>query len=291
MTVGVATCGRPEALGRCLQALARGDTLPAAVVVVDQAPSEAAKAIVEHAGLPEATYVAQPRLGLSASRNLALCMASHAVLAVTDDDCVPDPEWISTLSVALTRDPVPGAVTGAILALGHQPPGTFAVSLRDSPYPIDYAGRVAPWVTGSGANLAARCDVLKDIGGWDERLGVGSPGKAAEDADLLYRLLRSGRLVRYEPTAVVRHEWQTRERRLATRWTYGYGVGALCGIWLRRGDGFAPRMLIGYTRLHTRPFGSALVRKDFDRVSQHGRALASLVPGLLYGLRARAHDQ
>jgi len=291
VTVGVATCGRPAALGRCLQALAQGDGLPAQVVVVDQAPSDEAKVVVERSGLPGAAYVPQTRLGLSASRNLALRTASQSVLAVTDDDCVPERDWISNLWVALTRDPVPGAVTGAILSLGSQPPRTFAVSLRDSPHPIDYVGRVSPWITGSGANFAARCDVLKSLGGWDERLGVGSTGKAAEDADLLYRLLRSGRIVRYEPAAIVRHEWQSREHRLATRWTYGYGVGALCGIWLRRGDGFAPQMILGYTRLHARPLVAALARADAERTSQHSRALLSLVPGLLYGVLARSQQK
>ena len=72
---------------------------------------------------------------------------------------------------------------------------------------------------------------------------------------------------------------------MATRWSYGYGVGAMCGLWLARRESFALRMLAGYARLHVRPLGVAIVRRDRDGMVQHWRALASLVPGVGHGLR------
>lgn len=286
ITVGVATLGRPDGLVRCLQGLAAQTAPPAELIVVDQAPSEEARAAVESGPLPAARYLEQPRLGLSASRNLALESARAPILAVTDDDCVPDPDWLAAVAEAVDRPPGAAAVTGPILPLGDGAPGTYAISLRDSATPLDYSGRVIPWSVGSGGNFAARTSVLRDCGGWDERLGTGSPGQAAEDADLFYRLLRAGVVVRYEPGAVVRHEWQTRARRLATRSSYGYGVGAMCGLWLARRDPYAVRMLGAYSRPHVRPLLGALWRQDRERVSEHTRALASVVPGLAYGLRA-----
>lgn len=286
VTVGVATCGRPDGLARCLRALTAQSARPAEVIVVDQAPSEEARAAVASSGLPAARYLEQPRLGLSASRNLALGSAREAVLAVTDDDCVPDPSWLAAVANALERPPGPQAVTGPILPLGQGAPGTFAISLRESDIPVDHTGRVIPWSVGSGGNFAARISVLRDCGGWDERLGTGSRGQAAEDADLLYRLLLAGAVVRYEPAAVVRHEWQTRARRLATRSSYGHGVGAMCGLWLARRDPYALRMLAAYARPHLRPLLGGLRRRDRARTAEHARALASVVPGLAYGLRA-----
>lgn len=286
ITVAVATCGRPEALARCLSGLACGSALPGEVLVVDQCPSDLSSAVVDQAGLPRVSYLRQPRFGLSASRNLALAHATLPAFAVTDDDCVPDAGWVSALAAALGRPPTPAAVTGSVLPLGEGGPGLYAVSLRESPIAVDYVGRIPPWVAGSGANFAASCELLRSYGGWDERLGTGSPGRAAEDADLLYRILRDGFVVRYEPRAIVRHEWQTYERRLATRWSYGFGVGALCGLWFRRGDPFASRMLLAYLRLHVRPLVSALARGDRDGGQEHARAVASLAPGLIQGLRA-----
>jgi glycosyltransferase involved in cell wall biosynthesis len=286
ITVGVATYGRPEALGRCLRALAAQRAQPAEVIVVDQAPSEAARSAVAASGLPATRYLEQPRLGLSASRNLALRSATGVALAVTDDDCAPDPGWLGAVAAALARSPRPGAVTGPILPLGDPPPGSFAISLRESGLPMDHSGRVLPWGVGSGGNFAAEVATLRARGGWDERLGAGSGGQAAEDAELLYRLLMSGAIVRFEPAAVVRHEWQTRERRMATRWSYGHGIGAMCGLCLARRDAYAVPMLGSYARMHVRPLLGGLRRRERGRVSEHARALAGVAPGIAYGLRA-----
>jgi GT2 family glycosyltransferase len=286
ITVAVATCGRPDELARCLKALAAQTMLPGEVIVVDQAPSDSARDAVEVSGLATTRYLEQPRLGLSASRNLALRVAVGRVLAVTDDDCAPDQSWLAAVADALERPPQPAAVTGPILPLGDPDPGSFAVSLRESAGAIDHAGRVVPWDIGSGGNFAATLSTLRERGGWDERLGAGSPGMAAEDADLLHRLLVDGHTIRYEPAAIVRHAWQTRARRLQTRWSYGYGIGAMCGLWLARGDGYALRILPRYARLHVRPLLGGMRRRDRSRVAEHARALASVLPGLVRGLRA-----
>ena len=290
ITVAVATCGRPVALARCLAAIARGAAPAAQVIVVDQSPSPAARrAAQEVAGL-HVRYIEQPRLGLSASRNLALACTQTTLLAVTDDDCAPHARWVEAIAGAFARAPAPAAVTGPIVPLGAQPPGTYAVSLRAAAAPTDHCGRMLPWDAGSGANFAAAVAVLRACGGWDERLGVGSRGRAAEDADLLYRILRGGGVVRHEPEAIVAHEWQTWERRLATRSSYGFGVGALCGLWLRRGDPYALRMAAAYLRLHGRPLAAAALRRDRRAAREHARALRALAPGLLYGVTAPRRD-
>jgi GT2 family glycosyltransferase len=288
VTVAVAAYGRTEALERCLDALAAQTEPPGELIVVDQAPSVAARAAVDRFDTAEARYLEQQPLGLSASRNLALASTRTAHLAVTDDDCAPDPGWLATVAAALARPPRPDVVTGPILPVGEEPPGGFSISLRESGVAADHRGRMSPWGVGSGANFAAPVEVLRRNGGWDERLGAGSGGMAAEDADLLYRLLIAGATVRYEPGAIVRHEWQTRERRLATRWSYGHGIGAMCGLRLAAGDLYALRMLGGYARLHVRPLLGALRTRDRSLIAEHGRALASVAPGLLYGIGRRA---
>lgn len=287
ITVAVASCGRPQALGDCLAGLAAQTHSPAEVLVVDQAPSEAARAIVEESGLAPTRYVEQERLGLSASRNLALRLARSPMLAVTDDDCVPDPDWLAVIAAALTRAPAPGAVTGRVLPpTSDQPPGSFAISGRLLEVPLDQADRPHPWRVGSGGNFAAPVALLREVGGWDERLGAGSGGRAAEDIELIDRLLVAGAIVRYEPASIVRHAWQTRARRIETRWSYGFGIGAVSGLRLRRRDLFALRLLADYARLHVRPLLVAVIRRRWDVVSQRVRALASLGPGLVYGFRA-----
>jgi hypothetical protein len=140
---------------------------------------------------------------------------------------------------------------------------------------------VLPWITRSGNNFAARRDALLQHGGWDERFGTPSPGQAAEDAEHLYRILRDGELVRYEPAAVVRHEWQTWARGLATWSSYVYGTGALCGLRMRHGDMFAVRTLGPYAKDHLMALAGAARRRDRGATAEHMRPLAALLPGLL----------
>ena len=47
VAVAVATVDRPDSLGRCLDALLSGPTLPAEIVVVDQGGIDATRAVVE----------------------------------------------------------------------------------------------------------------------------------------------------------------------------------------------------------------------------------------------------
>src|SRR5262249_59428676 len=101
---------------------------------------------------------------------------------------------------------------------------------------VEFRGRPLPWLVGTGANIAVRREWASRIGGYDERLGAGTRGGAGEDLDFLYRLLRSGAHVRYEPDALVYHERQSKARRRKTRTSYGRGVGACCALWLRERD-------------------------------------------------------
>jgi GT2 family glycosyltransferase len=286
VTVAVASCGRPRSLARCLDALAGGGVLPGELIVVEQAPSPEGRAAVEAFDAAPVRYFEQARAGLSASRNLALAHAGGALLAVTDDDCAPQAGWVAAIAAAFARAPSPAAVTGPIVALGERPAGGHAVSLREAFEPRELRGRMPPWDAGSGANFAAPTTLLRELGGWDERLGAGTPGHAAEDADLLYRILRAGGTVRYDPGVVVGHDWQTWARRLQTRTSYAHGIGALCALWLARGDAYALRMLAAYARPHCRALLTAARRRDRAAAAQHGRALGGLLPGLGYGLAA-----
>jgi GT2 family glycosyltransferase len=286
LTLAIATCGRAEVLSRCLEAVRAQTRVPDEIIVVDQDPTEEARALVRSSELA-IKYYEQPKLGLSASRNLALSRANGGLLAVTDNDCAPDPQWVEAIIAAFEDDTALCAVTGPILApVGEPPPTMTAISLRQSLERRLFAGREIPWAVGSGANFAARTDELRRIRGWDERLGVGTPGMAAEDCDLIDRLLRAGNSICYAKDAVVRHDWQTRERRYRTRWSYGFGIGALCGLRFAAADSFAARMLRSYSRMHLGKMMRAVARLDLDQMSQHVLAVTALVPGCIYGLRA-----
>jgi GT2 family glycosyltransferase len=108
-------------------------------------------------------------------------------------------------------------------------------------------GDWTPWDIGSGGNMLVRQATLATIGGSDPRLGPGTPNRAAEDIDLLYRLARAGTLG-YTPAAVVYHAGKSRAARLRRRYAYGRGMGALLAKHWRAGDPAAARLVAFYLR-------------------------------------------
>src|SRR5262249_46066568 len=134
---------------------------------------------------------------------------------------------------------------------------------------------------------AVKREWLDRVAGYDERLGAGSPGKAAEDADLFYRLLRAGAHMRYEPDAVVYHERQSKARRLASRWSYGHGIGAFCGIWLCKRDLYALHILTYWLFSQCHALACAIGRRQWMQTHERSLSLRGTVRGLVYGLCVR----
>lgn len=288
VAAAIATRDRSAGVARCLDALLAGAMLPAEIVVVDQSMSDSTRMLIAAVSDPPVRvhYVAQHATGLSASRNAAIRTTTAPVLAMTDDDCVPDENWIAAIDEAIRAMPDAAAVTGRILPLATQERGTQPVSLRTATSARAYAGRAVPWLVGSGGNTAVAVAWCRRVGGFDERLGTGSPGGAAEDADLFYRLLRAGATICYEPAAIVFHQRQPWAARLASRRRYGYGIGAFTGIWLRRHDVFPARCFAGWLGTQAVNLATAVVHRDWPLARQRQLSLSGAVHGLVYGLRA-----
>jgi GT2 family glycosyltransferase len=286
LTVAIATLDRPPALARCLDALDAGSMLPVEVVVVDQSSDDETERLVTRGreGVIPVRYVRQPPWGLSASRNSAFRMASEPIVAMTDDDCVPGEGWVAALAESFTAREV-SAVSGRVLPHGPRRRGTYAVSSRRSTKREHFERKTPPWLAGSGGNLAVRCDVWARLGGFDERLGVGSCGQAAEDIDFIYRMLARGEMILYEPRAVVYHERQDLARRMTSRWSYGYGIGAMCGKWLRMGDIYALRLLSGWIAWRSRGLLTEMRKHRAQGVTEHRLMLRGTIAGLSYGFR------
>jgi GT2 family glycosyltransferase len=287
VTVAVATINRPSALARCVAAVMAGEAVPGQLVIVDQSAETATADLVAAAGwdrLVPLTYVRQSHQGLAASRNEAIAHAVKQIVAFTDDDCVPDRRWLTRVVAAFAGPDQPDVVTGPVLPLGPDLPGLYAVSTRTSRERTVYRGRALPWNVGTGGNTTASREWLHRVGGFDERLGAGSPGQSAEDTDLLYRLLRAGAMAQYEPGAVVYHERKDSSRLLASSSTYGFGMGAFCALWARRRDVFAVWMLGRWCYDRGRALIGACVRRRVRRIREELLMLHGLACGIAYGL-------
>jgi hypothetical protein len=87
--------------------------------------------------------------------------------------------------------------------------------------------RLYPWtagVFGSGANMAFRADVLRDLGGFDPGLGTGSDALGGDDLASFFDVIAAGHELVYEPAAVVHHHHRPDYASLQ-RMAYCYGAG------------------------------------------------------------------
>jgi GT2 family glycosyltransferase len=199
VSVVIPTAGRAALLERCLHALLAQD-LPHPhfeIVVVDDGDDPATPALVQHLaatpGAPALRCLASPggpRGGPAAARNAGWQAARAALIAFTDDDTVPAPDWLSCGVHAMRRGAA--ALAGRV----HVPlPGRRA--------PTDHERMTqglahAEFVT---ANAFVQRRALERIGGFDERF----TRAWREDSDLQFRLLQAHERVGRCEHAVVTH--------------------------------------------------------------------------------------
>lgn len=284
ISVVVATVDRPQSLRRLLEALAAGTRAPDEVVVVDQgADPGTGRAVADGRTLGlDVVHLRQARLGLSASQNLGVRTARSPVVAVIDDDCLPERSWLQVVARTFAEPDGPELLGGRILPLPEDGERTVAVSTRKGELPRDLRWPAPAWQLGSGGNFAVRRERYLAVAGNDERLGTGTPGRAGNDLDLFHRVLRSGALGRYEPDLVVHHERVTPAERRARRGSYGFGVGACVGRWARERDRAALRVLLAWFRLRLRGLRR---RRSVAALGDELVLLGGTVRGLVYGLR------
>jgi glycosyltransferase involved in cell wall biosynthesis len=194
-SVVVPTYRRPDLLARCLRALSEQDFDAAAyeVIVADDAASASTRQQVSQfaaTARPSVIYApATEGHGPAAARNVGWRRARGAIIAFTDDDCVPERGWLAAGVAHFQREPEVVALAGKV-----------RVPLPSAPtdYERDAAGlETAEFVT---ANCFCRRPALEKVGGFDERF------QAAwrEDSDLHFALLTlPGELRRAEDAAVI----------------------------------------------------------------------------------------
>ena len=221
LTVAVCTRNRAHQLRECLAALERLDYPPHLLdrLVVDNAPSDeqTKRTVAEHPGI---RYVREPRPGLDWARNRAVLDSSADIIAYTDDDVSVDAGWAKAVARAFDEEPDAACVTGLVLPDELDTPaqmifehyGGFARGFERRTYRVDVEGGrlVMPLYGGTGrfgtgANMAFRRAFLQTCGGFDPALDVGTATNGGGDLEMFFRVLKAGRTLVYEPSAVVRH--------------------------------------------------------------------------------------
>jgi cellulose synthase/poly-beta-1,6-N-acetylglucosamine synthase-like glycosyltransferase len=289
VTVLVSTLDRATLLDRCLRALLAGTVHPEEIVVVDQSRDDATRLVIEALAeanrRPPLRWVRDPERGLAHSQNLGLSLARAPIVLVTDDDCVPAPDWVEQASRAFAEDPGLSLLGGRVLPLPRGQATGHAVATRPSTRLLDAGARTMPWDLGSGNNFALRRAALHGVRGNDERLGPGAEMLGGADMDLFRRVLRSGARGRYDPAVLVHHEMADLDERLARRLPYGYGMGACVSLWWRQGDRMAIRVLLAWVTMRLHRLLGGIRSRDSLRIREEVLILTGTARGLVHGAR------
>lgn len=214
-SVIVCTYNRADSLAGTLAALRR-QVLPAGrtveVIVVDNNSRDQTRDAVARVATewPALRYEFEGQQGLSHARNRGIACARGATLLFTDDDVLPEPDWIERVLSGLDRHGA-DACGGYIAPIWEeQPPhwltarfhGFLAIRMEgDRSYEIRSASQ-----TPYGANMAIRRHVLERVGRFDTTRGrVGAVLASGEDGDMFERILKSGAKVVFLHDARVHH--------------------------------------------------------------------------------------
>ena len=208
------------------------------VVVVDNDSTDETKMVIEK--YTNSThfvvhYVFEKRPGLARCRNRGISSAAGTLLLFTDDDCLPDPGWLSK-AVGLIDRTMRQVIGGRVELHNAQ---DLPLTIKTSPIREVYAGSLLPGFI-HGCNMIVGRMVIAEIGGFDQRFGAGTSLIAAEDTDFLYRAYRKGIPVIYDPDPLVYHDHGRRRPDEEDRLMRGYmtGIGALCTKFAATGDFF-----------------------------------------------------
>lgn len=198
----VCTYNRAESLRDTLGALKSQQTVAGReweVIVVDNNSKDDTRQVIAEfqREWPLLRYEFEGEQGLSHARNHGIDAAHGNALLFTDDDVLPEPDWMETTLAGLEQHHA-DACGGYIAPIWEVPPpdwlterfyGFLAVRTdRSDDYDITSPSQ-APF----GANMAFRRNVFEKVGGFDTSRGrKGNVLASGEDGELFERILAAG---------------------------------------------------------------------------------------------------
>jgi glycosyl transferase family 1/glycosyl transferase family 2 len=243
-SVVLATRERPSLLRRSLAAVAAAAAeVPGTEIIVVEQGTPSAAAICSELGV-SADVVPDPGVGVSRARNIGVARAGGDVVLFTDDDCEVPTSWV--------RDHLDAFAYAGLIASCGPVTGIGSYDEEQDPValPIHHRRGDAPWQIGHSSNMAVRADAVRAAGGFDERMGPGMPEvTAAEDADLIVRLLALGPVASGTGEATRHIDWRSSEDQGEALLSYEHGAGAWIGKSFRARPAQALRYLAARRKL------------------------------------------
>jgi GT2 family glycosyltransferase len=219
VAVSVVVCGHNGAgfLPTLLAALERQTAPPAAweLVYVDDGSTDGSAALVAER-FPGARIVrSEAPVGLPSARNLGIDAARADLLAFTDVDTDPEPDWIEAGIRRFEDEGVVYLAGGITIPVGEHP---TVAAMVDATTFLDQELYVREGFS-AGANFWVRRAVIDRVGAFNEALAA----YGGDDDEFGWRVTTAGYPVTYAPEVHLRHPPRVRLRDVARK-SYRLGL-------------------------------------------------------------------
>ena len=241
VTIAICTKDRPDDLASLLKSLqasigaAVRRNVALEILVIDNAPSDD-RTRQTALSFPDTRYWLESKPGLNFARNRAVLEAHGDWVAFMDDDVSADAGWLDGFLDAAGGYDDAGCITGLVLPLEletdaqilFEKNGGFRKGFLRVVHRPFAKGKPSypcfPGLFGTGANMAVRRNVVRELGGFDDALDTGAPLPGGGDLDMFYRIIRAGHALVYEPSALVFHRHRRKMKELRRQyWSWGLG--------------------------------------------------------------------
>lgn len=267
------TLGRSEVLRRLLQSLESQTHQDFELIVVDQNEDNRVREVLQpFQSEMEICHLRLERKGLSRARNHGLRRATGDVIGFPDDDCWYPEDLLENIESFLERR----ADVDGITARSYTEEDDRTVKFAATSGSLNLRN-----VFGHGKGISycifLRDEVIKDVEGFDEEIGVGADSKwgSGEETDYLIRSIKKGFNIYHISDLKVYHP---KEEKIDLKKVKKYGLGI--GHVFRKNNISLPSSVLALTKI---PIGAILfysIKLNMKRIKVNWVRLRSRVCGL-----------
>ena len=196
VSVVVACYNGGKTLTTCLNSLTRLNYSDYEVILVDDGSTDITPQIASV--YKDVKYIRQPNMGLSVARNTGIAASTGEIVAFTDADCKPDPDWLYYLIGDLLREDFAGIGGHNFLPQDDSSVAAAVLVSPGGPAHVMLTDRIAEHIP--GCNMAFYKWALDEIGGFDPIFT-----KAGDDVDVCWRIQQAGYKIGFSPSGFVWH--------------------------------------------------------------------------------------
>ena len=298
ISVIICTCNGSERLKVALESLRNMEVasdIQWELLVVDNNSSDDTSEVIQNfartSGL-DVKYLFEGNQGLSHARNRGLMNASGEIIAFTDDDCIVDKSWITSILKEFTSDKALSGLGGRVELYNKNDRPVTIRTFRDR---VLFSSPNQLFNLLPGCNMGFVREVFDDVGMFDPNFGAGTKIASAEDSDFFYRAYRKGFKMIYSPDVLVYHNHGRRTDSQVRALNRGYviGRGAFYCKHILRGDPVVMKLAYREISLQIKRLIKNLYRNE--SIGKEMRLLRFIITGALYKLAAvkrfKQHNQ